>query len=109
MFEERSEHEILSDIFDVLMEKDGKSKKTRLMNRACLDWKNFKRYFEFLSDEGYIEPLEEDPDIYAITEKGRELNKRLKGVMEVLYDKGGEKKVNGSNYKHREPSSNSMC
>jgi len=45
------------------------SKKTHLMQRACLDWRNFQRYFNYLLDEGFIK-YNPDNGNFMLTEKG---------------------------------------
>ena len=81
---ERSRWEIIEDMLTVLVE-DNKSKKTRIMQRAYLDWRNFRRYFDFLLEEGFIAKCNNpDADNYEITEKGRDLLKRLKVIDEIL-------------------------
>ncbi len=82
---ERSRWEIIRDMLTVLTE-DKKSKKTRIMQRACLDWRNFQRYFNFLLEEGFIKECD-NPElgIYELTENGKELLKRLKVVGEMLH------------------------
>ncbi len=81
---ERSRWEIIGDMLKVLTE-DKKSRKTRIMQRACLDWRNFRRHFDFLLDEGFITKCD-DPELenYELTEKGKELLKRLEVVGEML-------------------------
>ncbi len=81
---ERSRFEIIEDLLTVLTE--GKSvKKTRLMQRACLNWRGLQRYFDFLVEENFIvESNNPGAGSYGITEKGRELLKRLKDVKEIL-------------------------
>jgi predicted transcriptional regulator len=81
---ERSKWEIIKDMLTVLQE-DERPKKTRIMQRACLDWRNFKNYFCFLLEEGFLSACK-DPDTrgYELTEKGKELLKRLKVVGEML-------------------------
>ena len=82
---ERSRWEIIEDMLTVLRE-NGKAKKTRIMQRSCLDWRNFQRYFQFLLEEGFITECN-NPDIgnYRLTDKGIELLKRLQVVSEMLY------------------------
>ncbi len=82
---ERSRWEIIGDMLEVLTE-EKRSKKTRIMQRACLDWRNFGRYFDFLLDEDFIRKCD-NPElgIYELTEKGKELLRRLKGVGEMLH------------------------
>ncbi|HLB71043.1 MAG: hypothetical protein OIN88_15270 [Candidatus Methanoperedens sp.] len=82
---ERSRWEIVEDILTVLVE-EKKPKKTRIMQRAYLDWRNFQRYFDFLLEESFISKSK-DPEegCYELSEKGRELLKRLKDVKEILH------------------------
>ena len=61
-----------------------KIKKTRLMQKAHLDWRNFKKYFDYLLEKKFI--IESNPDVnsYSLTEDGIELLDRLKRVNELL-------------------------
>ncbi len=83
---ERSRWEIIEDILLVLMGEE-KSKKTRIMQRAYLDWRNFQRYFDFLLEEGFMVKCNnhEDEGYYELTERGKELLKRLKNVRDILH------------------------
>jgi predicted transcriptional regulator len=81
---ERSRFEIIEDMLAVLTEEKS-VKKTRIMQRACLNWNNLQKYFDFLAEENFIaECNNPGTGSYAITEKGRELLKRLKKVEEML-------------------------
>lgn len=81
---ERNRWEIIRDVLLVTQE-EVKAKKTRIMQKACLDWRNFKRYFDFLSEEGFIAEINNPhKGNYEITEKGKILLKRLKEVAEML-------------------------
>ena len=81
---ERSKWEIIQDMLKVLTE-DKKPKKTRIMQRACLDWRNFQRYFNFLLEEKFITECDNPGDgRYELTNSGYELLKRLKNVDEIL-------------------------
>ncbi len=79
----RSKWEIISDVLQVTHE-EGKVKKTRIMQKAYLDWRNFQRYFDFLLTEGFISRCNPDPGYYEITEKGKNLLKRLKSVTGIF-------------------------
>ena len=83
---ERGRWEIIEDMLIVLTD-EKKSKKTRIMQKAYLDWRNFQRYFDFLLEEGFISkyngPLGEG--YYEMTEKGKELLKRLRNVKDILH------------------------
>lgn len=80
---ERSRWEIIHDILAVALE-EKKAKKTRIMQRACLDWRNFKRYYGFLIEENLLANCNPEKDCYVLTEKGKDLLKRLKEVDELL-------------------------
>ncbi len=82
---ERSRWEIIEDMLIVLMSEE-KSKKTRIMQRAYLDWRNFQRYFDFLQEEGFMVKCNNlgDEGYYELTERGKELLKRLKNVRDIL-------------------------
>lgn len=78
----RSRWELIRDILMATLEEE-KVKKTRIMQKAYLDWRNFNRYFDFLSKDGFITKCDPD-EFYTLTEKGRDLLKRLKNVEEIL-------------------------
>lgn len=83
---ERSRWEIIEDILIVLMSEE-RSKKTRIMQKAYLDWRNFQRYFDFLLEEGFMVKCNNpgDEGYYELTERGKELLKRLKNVRDILH------------------------
>lgn len=84
MNKDRSRWEIILDVLKAIQE-ENKAKKTRIMQRAYLDWRNFDRYFSFLLEEGFIERT---PDTcYRLTEKGEGLLTRLQGVDEIAGSK----------------------
>ncbi|VVB97366.1 Winged helix-turn-helix [uncultured archaeon] len=83
MKKERSRWEIILDILKVTKQ-EGKIKKTRIMHRANLDWRNFKRYFDFLIADGFITNCNPDLDSYELTENGKNLLQRLKEVTELV-------------------------
>jgi len=62
---------------------DKKLKKTRIMYKANLDWRNFQRYFDFMLKDGFITKSNPD-ECYLLTEKGRDFLKRLKNVEEMV-------------------------
>jgi predicted transcriptional regulator len=78
----RSRWELIYDVLKVTYE-EKKSKKTRIMQRAYLDWRNFQKYFELLIDKGFIAKCNNVPDNYEITEKGMKLLERLRKVDEI--------------------------
>ncbi len=79
----RSRWEIILNMLYVI-KKEKKIKKTRLMQKAHLDWRNFKKYFDYLLEKKFI--IESNPDVnsYSLTEDGIELLDRLKRVNELL-------------------------
>ncbi len=83
MKKDRSRWEIILDILKVTRE-EGKVKKTRIMHRANLDWRNFKRYLDFLIVDGFIKNCGTDSDRYELTENGKNLLQRLKEVTELV-------------------------
>ena len=83
MGKDRSRWEIILDILNV-MQKDKKIKKTRLMQKAFLDWRNFKKYFDYLLEENFIRESNSDSGSFSLTENGVELLDRLKKVNELL-------------------------
>ena len=83
MGKDRSRWEIILDILHVV-QKDKKIKKTRLMQKAYLDWRNFKKYFNYLIEENFISESNPDSGSFSITENGVELLDRLKKVNELL-------------------------
>lgn len=80
---ERCRWMIILDLLTVTLE-EKRARKTRIMQKACLDWRNFQKYFTFLNKNDFIRlsPVEERS--YEITEKGVELMNRLKEVDEMI-------------------------
>jgi len=76
----RSRWEIILDILERISEEEGKAKKTRIMQKACLDWRSFKKYFDFLLEHGFIVV----DDSCKLTEKGEDLLRRLREVDAIL-------------------------
>ena len=79
----RSRWEIILNILHVI-KKNEKIKKTRLMQNANLDWRNFNRYFEYLLENKFVEESNPDKNKYSLTEDGFELLDRLIKVNELL-------------------------
>ncbi len=82
----RSRWEISYDILEATAAEEahgGKAKKTRIMQAAHLDWRNFKRYFDFLLEQGFIASSERG-DCYSLTEKGIHLREQLRELRELL-------------------------
>ncbi len=82
MVKKRSRWELIYDVLKVTYE-EKKSKKTRIMQRACLDWRNFQKYFELLIGKGFITKCTSIPDNYEITEKGMKLLESFRKVDEI--------------------------
>lgn len=86
----RSRWEIILDILRVMseeeMESEGKVKKTRIMQRAYLDWWNFQNIFGFLIEQGFVEKSNspEEGTSYELTAEGKDLMKRLREVEDIL-------------------------
>jgi predicted transcriptional regulator len=83
MKKERTRWEIILDILKITKE-EKKVKKTRIMQRANLDWRNFKKYLDYLQTDGFITKCNPDPDRYELTEKGKNLLHKLKEVAELM-------------------------
>ncbi len=82
MVKKRSRWELIYDVLKVTLE-ERSAKKTRIMQRAYLDWRNFQKYFQLLLEKGFIAKCNNPEDSYEITEKGMELLERLKNVDEI--------------------------
>jgi len=86
----RSRWEIILDILSVISEEErevkSKVKKTRVMQKAYLDWRNFQRHFDFLLKQGFVGYSEEQEGDkgYYLTEKGRDLLRGLREVEDIL-------------------------
>ncbi len=83
MRKERNKWEIIIDVLEVI-QTDGKAKKTRIMHKAVLDWRNFRRHFNFLLEEGFIAKCNPDNGYYRLTEEGENLLKKLNAVRGIL-------------------------
>jgi predicted transcriptional regulator len=84
--EPRSRWEIILDLLTVIAKGEGRVKKTRIMQNAYLDWRNFQRHFGFLQEQGFIGSTV-DPKggtSYYLTEKGMDLMHRLEEVEKML-------------------------
>ncbi len=78
----RGRWDIVRDILTATLE-EGTGKKTRIMQKAFLDWRTFSRYFEYLLNDEFLTDCNED-EYFTVTDKGRELLERLKSVEDVL-------------------------
>lgn len=79
---DRSRLEIIMDMLKAIQE-ENRAKKTRIMQRAYLDWRNFERYLDFLLAQGFIIKSSTDA-YYELTVKGTEMLRRLKEVDEMI-------------------------
>ena len=79
----RSRWEIILDILNGI-DGAGNMKKTQIMYNARLDWRNFQKYFHNLVEQGYIEEVENSHGEYKITERGRELLRKLEELQDTI-------------------------
>lgn len=82
----RSKYELYIEILKATPEGRGRAKKTRIMHDAYLDWRNFRRYFSFLIEHGFI-GNNNNPEGYFLTNSGRELLQKLEEVKRMLDSK----------------------
>jgi len=84
--ESRSRWEIILDILKVTSEGEGRAKKTRIMQYAYLDWRNFQRHFGVLQENEFIADHKDPKEgtSYYLTEKGIDLMGRLNAVQKML-------------------------
>jgi len=84
----RSKWEIILDMLIAISEEERNrgAKKTRIMQKAYLDWKNFERHFGFLMEHGFVRNVvdSEENKRYELTEKGEELLKKLMELEKML-------------------------
>jgi len=80
---ERSRWGIIQGILQVAFD-EKKAKKTRIMQRACLDWRNFKRYYDYMMEEGLLANCNPENECYEITGKGKDVLNKLKEVDDIL-------------------------
>jgi predicted transcriptional regulator len=82
----RGRWEIILDILRAISEGGGVVKKTHIMQKAHLDWRNFQKHFNFLLEQGFVDEREEPGEgkVYVLTEEGKNLQKRLRDVKEAL-------------------------
>ena len=80
----RSSIEILSDILTTTYE-EGKSSKTRIMQRAYLNPKTFQKYFNFLLNQNYVTLANnDDRTVYIITNEGKNILYVLRQVNKIV-------------------------
>ena len=83
MNKKRGKLEILMEILNVVY-KSGGAKKTRIMQSAYLDWRNFKKHFDFLVEKGFLSEIYSNSDrVYCISKKGKELLEKLVELYEI--------------------------
>ena len=83
----RSRWDILFDILKVISEEEG-VKKTRIMQKTNLDWRSFKKYFDFLVDHSFLRVGDElgKRKSYKLTKNGRNLLVELQEVTEMIQE-----------------------
>jgi len=64
--------------------KNENTKKTRIMQSAYLQWKNFDKYFTYLIEKGLVVKKNYDEENYELTGKGDELLGILNKVDRIL-------------------------
>ena len=87
--ESRGRWEILRDILLAMkreMANEGTVKKTRVMQKAHLDWRTFQKHFNFLLEQGFIACITDESaeERYLITERGEDLLRKLEDVRRIL-------------------------
>jgi len=82
----RSRWEIILDILEVIAKEGNRAKKTRIMRKAYLDWRNFHRHFNFLREMGFVEEIDDVSGgaLYELTERGKDLRGKLKDIGVIL-------------------------
>jgi predicted transcriptional regulator len=90
MTNQRGKWEIILEILRGVSEEEkegGKVKKTRVMQKACLDWRSFQKYFHFLLEHGFVGSDKPGGSKgYYLTERGRDLMNRLGEVEGILQE-----------------------
>ena len=83
---QRSKWDLILDILKGISNEGKMAKKTRILQSAYMDWWNFKKYFAELMERGFVEEIENPTlgTIYGLTERGKELQRRLENVKEIL-------------------------
>ena len=82
----RSRWDIILDILEVIAISENRAKKTRIMKKAYLDWRNFQRHFGFLIEGDFIEQID-DPSrgtVYGLTERGKDLKSKLQDIGTIV-------------------------
>ncbi len=84
---ERSRGEIIRDVLAVTLEEEN-ARKTRIMQRSYLNMVTFGKYFDFMLNKGFLEKCNPEAGCYKVTEKGKNLLRRLKELDEILMAMG---------------------
>ena len=82
----RNRWDIFLDILEEIAKSKNMAKKTRIMKKAYLDWRNFQRHFGFLIEGDFIEQIE-DPSrgtVYGLTERGNDLKSKLEDLGTIV-------------------------
>jgi predicted transcriptional regulator len=79
MNKERNAWEMISDILQVIQD-EKKAKMIEIIQGASLDWRNFRRHFDYLIKENLIVKCESNPECYELTESGEDLLTKLNEV-----------------------------
>jgi len=84
---QRSRWDIILDLLKVILEEKN-AKKTRIMQRSNLDWRSFKRYFDFLVERGFVGNGGNagERKTYEVTKEGKDLLTKLQEVRKMLED-----------------------
>ncbi len=80
----RSKWEIILDMLKEISEEEGGAKKTRIMQKAYLDWRNFERHFDFLLKHGFVRNVPGEGKSYELTDEGKDLLKKLMDLEKML-------------------------
>jgi len=80
---ERSQTEIIQDLLLVTL-KENEASKTKIMQRAYLNQKTFKKYFIFLTMNDYLIRSDNIPEKYTISQKGKDLLEQLRQVNHLI-------------------------
>jgi predicted transcriptional regulator len=86
LMKDRNRLKIIQDILQAALD-EKMSKKTRIMQRAHLDWRSFKRYHGYLMEEGLLAHCNPEIECYLVTDKGKDILYKLKEVDGILKPK----------------------
>ncbi len=94
MAAKRCRLEIAHDILSAVQQEKN-PRKTRIMTKSFLDWRNFERYFSILLTEELIAKSNTIEESYIITDKGNILLKDLKRFIEMKHMNSNLKSIDG--------------